>query len=421
MVNTVLTSMLGVVFWLAAARLYSSSEVGRDSALISAMMGISVICQLNLNNALTRFLPIARHATGRIVLSTYAVTASASLVAAVGFIALAPRWSSQLRFLRNDHALAAAFCVMLPLWAVFTLQDSALTALRRAPWVAIENTGFGIIKLATLPVVILLGIGHGIFIAWTAPVVFIIVAINLLLFRRLVPEHVRSAADSPSRISEISRRSLLRFLTLDYVAWSLNNGLGFLLPLLVVALLGSRQNAYFYIGYTISAALNMLFLNAATSLTVEGSAAEGELAEMTRRLVRRLLPLLLVGIVLLTAFAPLVLLPFGAAYARAGTGTLRLFAVASIFRATVILYSAVARVRGRGGRILLANLGLVVALVAATVVLGHRYGLIGVGIGWLIAHALVALAVLPSMRTLLRRSELPAFTMMPPDVQPSEP
>ena len=154
----------------------------------------------------------------------------------------------------------------------------------------------------------------------------------------------------------------------------------------------------------------MLFLNATTSLTVEASAAEDQLPELTRRLVGRLLPPLLVGIVLLTAAAPLVLLPFGAAYAHAGAGVLRLFAVASIFRATVILYSAVARVRGRGGRILVANLSLVALLIVATVVLGDRYGLIGVGIGWLVAHALVALAVLPSMRGLLRRTSVPAFT-----------
>jgi O-antigen/teichoic acid export membrane protein len=410
MANTVLTSLLGLVFWLVAARLYSSNEVGRDSALVSAMMGISVVCQLNLNNALTRFLPVTRRSTARVVVVTYAVTALLSIAAAIGFVILAPRWSPQLRFLGKDHVLAAEFGLILPCWAVFTLQDSVLTALRRAPWVAIENTLFGIVKLAALPVLIIFGVGHGIFVAWTGPVVFIIIAINVLIFRRVVPEHARRGAVPSSNGDRVARPTLFRFLALDYLAWALNNGLGYLLPLLVVALLGSRQNAYFYIAYTISATLNMLFLNATTSLTVEASAAEDQLPELTRRLVGRLLPPLLVGIVLVTAAAPLVLLPFGAAYAHAGAGVLRLFAVASIFRATVILYSAVARVRGRGGRILVANLSLVALLIVATVVLGGRYGLIGVGIGWLVAHALVALAVLPSMRGLLRRTSVPAFT-----------
>ena len=42
MANTVLTSLLGLVFWLVAARLYSSNAVGRDSALVSAMAWVTV-------------------------------------------------------------------------------------------------------------------------------------------------------------------------------------------------------------------------------------------------------------------------------------------------------------------------------------------------------------------------------------------
>src|SRR5690349_4671220 len=114
MTNTAMTSVLGVVFWVVAARLYSSSAVGRDSALISAMMAISVFCQLNLNNALARFLPVARSVPARMVALTYALTASISLLAAVGFVVFAPRWSAQFDFLRNDRALAVGFCISLP-------------------------------------------------------------------------------------------------------------------------------------------------------------------------------------------------------------------------------------------------------------------------------------------------------------------
>lgn len=138
--------------------------------------------------------------------------------------------------------------------------------------------------------------------------------------------------------------------------------------------------------------------------------AEQQLAELTRRLVRRLGPLLLLGILTLTAAAPIVLLPFGASYARTGATVLRLLALATVFRAVVILYSAVARVRGRGGRIVAANVALVALLVVGTVVLGQRYGLVGIGVGWLAAHVVVAAALLPSLSSLLRRAPAPAFS-----------
>ncbi len=410
MANTVLTAVLGVAFWLAAARLFSRNEVGQDSALISAMMGISVFCQLNLNNALTRFLPVTRRYTAGIVGLAYGASALVSLAVAVGFVVLVPRWSSQLRFLAHDYVLAAAFCIVLPLWAVFTLQDSALTALRRAPWVAVENTVFGVLKLAALPVLLALGTGHGIFLAWTAPLVLIVAVVNLLLFARVVPVHLRAAPDRAANADAIERPALARFLALDYLAWALSNGFAYLLPLLVVAMLGSRTNASFYIAYTVSASLNMLFLNAATSLTVEGAMAEQQLAELTRRLVRKMLPLLLAGVIVLTLAAPLVLLPFGGSYARQGATVLRLLAVATLFRSVVILYSAVARVRGSGGRILVANVALVALLVVATVAFGERYGLTGIGVGWLGAHVVVAVALLPSLSRLLRQSAAPAFS-----------
>ena len=49
-VNTVLTGLLGVGFWVLAARVYPQATVGLDSALIALMGTISALCQLNLGN-----------------------------------------------------------------------------------------------------------------------------------------------------------------------------------------------------------------------------------------------------------------------------------------------------------------------------------------------------------------------------------
>ena len=54
--NTAVTSVLGMGFWVAAARLYSSAEVGRDTVLISVMIELSTVCQLNMGNGIVRFL-----------------------------------------------------------------------------------------------------------------------------------------------------------------------------------------------------------------------------------------------------------------------------------------------------------------------------------------------------------------------------
>lgn len=406
MANTAITSLLGVVFWIVAARLYPSTVVGRDSALISTMMGISVICQLNMNNAFARFLPVTRGSTARVVALTYVLTAAVSLAAAVGFVALVARVAPALRTLGSDRALAGAFCLALPLWAVFTLQDSALTALRNAPWVVVENSVFGILKVGALIALFAVGVRDGVFVSWTVPVILITIVVNILLFRRLIPAHEQTRVRTPTD-SVMARPALVRFLACDYLAWVLNNGIERLMPLVVVALVGSRGNAYFFIAFTISTAVDMLLFNVSTSLTVEGAMAEDRLAALTRGLIRRLFWLFVAGATFLTVAAPLVLLPFGRSYATAASGILRLLALSSLFRATIILYTTIARVRGRGGSILAANVALAALLVGATTAFGHRYGLTGVGLGWLTAHAIVALALLPSMRRLLRAPTAP--------------
>src|SRR5687768_6815166 len=54
-VNAALTSALGLLFWVLAARLYPADEVGIGSALISSLITLSAAAQLNLGNVLVRF------------------------------------------------------------------------------------------------------------------------------------------------------------------------------------------------------------------------------------------------------------------------------------------------------------------------------------------------------------------------------
>jgi O-antigen/teichoic acid export membrane protein len=54
--GTGLTSLLGIVFWLLAARLLPAEAVGTGTALISAMTFLATLSTLGLRNSLVRFL-----------------------------------------------------------------------------------------------------------------------------------------------------------------------------------------------------------------------------------------------------------------------------------------------------------------------------------------------------------------------------
>ena len=82
LVNTGLTGVLGFVYWIIAARLFSTRAVGVAGALVAAATLFSGIGQLNLSGMLMRFLPKAGGKSRRLVLMSYVFAASASALLA---------------------------------------------------------------------------------------------------------------------------------------------------------------------------------------------------------------------------------------------------------------------------------------------------------------------------------------------------
>ena len=275
MASTVVTSLLGVAFWIVAARLYPASDVGRDSALIAAMMALSGICQLNAANAIPRFLPQVRD-PARALRLAYLASAGAALALAV--LVRADRPAARGRAWRpwaEEPALAAGFVLATVLWGAFSIQDAALTALRRASWVPVENAAYGLLKLAALPLLVAAGAGYGIFQSWVLPTILLIVPVTVLP----VPiGHPRPPAPStPAPGPPSAAPASVRFLAQDYGASTVAFVATAALPLLVLALLGSQDAAYFAIAYVLVRTLDLLATNAGTSVTVESAFDEERL------------------------------------------------------------------------------------------------------------------------------------------------
>jgi len=399
--NTAVTSVLGMGFWVLAARLYSSVDVGRDTVLISVMIELSTVCQLNLGNGIVRFLPDLGGRSGRALGAVYGLVGVVALVVGTAFILVAPRVSHELAYLGDSTTLAAGFIAALVLWGLFTLQDAALMATRRAPWIPVENALFGVLKLAALPALLVLGAVHGVFLAWALPMALLLAPVNLLVFRRAIPGHVAGGVRESS-IARIGPRRVVRFLAQDYLASVFTQATLTVLPLLVLAILGARESAYFAMPFMIVMAFDTFAYGACTSLVVEATLEQESLRALTRVFARRVLALLMPAAALLALAAPLVMRPFGHVYAQHGAGVLRLLLCASLFRAVIALFSAVARVHGRGLRLALVELALLVLVLGPAVPLARSHGIEGVAAAWLGANAIICLAVAPMLIRFLR-------------------
>jgi O-antigen/teichoic acid export membrane protein len=103
--NTIGTTVVGFFYWVVAAHLYDRQALGRCSALVSALIVVSALAQLDLPTILPRFLPQAGRSAGRFIAYGYGASSVAALVAGVGFVTILPRLSSQWQFLRASPPL----------------------------------------------------------------------------------------------------------------------------------------------------------------------------------------------------------------------------------------------------------------------------------------------------------------------------
>lgn len=405
--NAAVTAILGLVYWLLAARYYTPHAVGQSSALVSAMVFLATCANLNLTGAMTRFLPRAGLAAAALVRGGYLAGAGLAAVLATTFVLLAPELSSNLQFFKDSWLLSTAFCVAVVMWVIFAVQDGVLTGLRRAVWVPIENGAFGVAKLVLLVPLATAFPVFGIFASWTAPLVLLLAVVNIALFRHLLPRH---AAETAARAMPVRARRVVRFVGGDYLGSLFLQGSTTLLPVLVAARLGAEANAHFYVAFLLVSAVDVMALNVGASLTVEGSREERNLPALMSRTVRLGALLLLPAVATLVVAAPLLLSLFGESYAQSAESTLRLLALGLLAKGATILYVSACRARGAVSSIVAVEATTFAVVIALSLLLVGPLGVAGVGLAWLAGQAAVALVVLPKLRRLLRDGSAPRPT-----------
>ncbi|MEU6260070.1 lipopolysaccharide biosynthesis protein [Streptomyces sp. NPDC047043] len=406
MLNTGISAVLGLGFWLAAARYYSESAVGQGSAAIAAMKFLAGLTAVTLTGALARFIPVAGRATARLIFRTYAGSSLVVAVAAGIFLLTLNVWGPSYRFLHGPLN-GLGFIAAVVAWNVLTLQDGVLTGLRSAPWVPVGNTVFSAVKLGLLVAFAVAIPTTGVFVSWVAAIATSVVPLGWLVFRRLTPKHVKATENhaKPPTLKEIGR-----FLAGDYTGSLFSLAVVYLIPVIIASQVSSEDNAYFYITTTIGGTVNLLAINMGASLTVEGSHDPGRLSANTRAALKRMARIMLPICGLLFIGAPWILGVFGAGYADAATPLLRWFAVGALLRVVMETYFAVLRAQSRTAGLAWLQGLLCVLVLGLTLLLLPRMGLTGAGVAEISSLAVIVLIAAPKLYRTVRAAPTPAVS-----------
>lgn len=388
--STILTSGLGFVYWILAAQLYPPEALGLQSAAISSMMLIATLAELNLTNTLMRYLPRAGESARRLILGSYGLSVSLAFFGGIAFVVVYNALVKDDNFLHSSSDFVVWFVVIVMIWCIFHLQDATLTGLREAVYVPIENGVFSVLKIILLVLFVAMP-ATGIFTAWSIPLLIVIVPINIIIFRKLVPQHMQS---NSSNSMPISLRQLSKFVAGDFIGQVFYLSVTMLMPAIIVAKLGPQENAYFYISWTIASSFDLIVMNIGSSLTVEGALNEHRIAgyvrEISLHMMRVIGPLVLVVII----FAPVLLRIFGTSYATEGTVLLQLLTLRAVPRAVTIIYIIISRVQQQTTGIVAVQIASSCSILFVSLLLMPSLGLLGVGFAWLISEFVVAFIVL---------------------------
>jgi O-antigen/teichoic acid export membrane protein len=401
MVSTGATAVLGVAFWALAARLFSTAAVGRGSAEIAAMMLIAQAAQLNLAIALLRVLPNAGTRTRWVVLASYLACIGVSIVGAVVFLATPLSHGVVV----GGLAFSVLFAVAVPLWTVFVVQDGVLTAFREARWVPVENTSFGFMKLLLLPVLAITVPAHGVFLAWTLPVVLAVTAVTSYLFLRVIPiRMVTARRQGDGSRPRTSAGRVLSFLAAEYLTGLVSVVPTFLLPLIVIKELGADANAHFFIPWFVAIAFFNLLLNISASFVVEVSHAEDPFHSLFWRTLRLMIGITIVGMIAAIIVGPIALRLLSEDYARSGTTLLRLIGLSFPFGILTTMFTSALWAQRRVWAIFGYYLLLAVMLIGITFALLGSIGVDAPGVANLVAVGTVGTLSIPALIGWYRRS-----------------
>ena len=406
---TIATAVLGYVFWIVAARVFSTAQVGIASAVISLCSTVALLTYLGPAAMLVERLHTYEQsrAWNSFIVRTCAPTAAVTAViaaAAIPLIAHAKGYGSYFSA-RGATVLAVTGAAA---WTVVQMYCSAFVAARRADGIFAVQALISVFKVLLVVPLCAAGLGApGIVVAWVASSVIGAAAGAFWLLPRIGPgaASAETTGEPPRRRARHARLSRKRA---DYVSHLVGQHLTsvggqmtpLLLPVLVVARLGAGSNAHFYITWMIGSVFFMVSPSISQALFAESVRYDAGLRPTVVKAFRIASFLLIPAIVAMVAGGKLILAIFGPGYVSAGYGLLVLLAISAMPDAVSNVAVAVCRATNRLGYSASINLGILVLTVVSAWLLMPRFGLLGVGIGWLAAQVLSAVACLPAFLSL---------------------
>ena len=378
---------LGFVFWVIVARYYTEAELGYSSAIVSVISLVAMTGHIGLDSFIIRF--FAGSDNRRRLLNT-CLTYSGLAAAAVALIVAAGLhiWSPRLSFVATQPVFLAAFVAFAVADTLAGMAGSGFVAARQSKYLFYKDVIFSATKLL-LPFLFLQQFhAFGIVASWGLAISAGLFASLFLFLPRIMPGY----RPVPTMGARLVRRAW-GFSGMNYVIMLVSAAPRFVMPLIVLNLLGPEENAYFYVAWAISTLLFSIPTSLGQSLFAEGAHDKRTLPHGVRRATILSFALLLPAVLFFWLLGDRFLLAFGSSYSTRSIELLRILALAGLPLTIQRVYFSFLRVQGQLREIVVWRGILTVVLIGASYVSLRAYGLPAIGWVWLSTHSVAAIAM----------------------------
>ena len=391
-ISAAVTGVLGLVYWALIGRMYPAREVGAAAAIITTATMLSAFGNLSFGALFERFVPVAGPRLPVLVRTGFVTGAVVGALLAVGFLWIGPTDSLFTGWL--DRAL---FPVVVVSFSVFALLDHTAVGLRRGTWAAQKNISHAVIKCVLVLVCAAVATRATIVWTWVGPAVVLSAVLGVVVIRRIRTEPALTGQSLPPT------KELGGYLAGTYLLYVVGALAPLLLPLIVVAHLGTELNAYFAIAWSLVTALVVLLTILMGPYIAAAAADSANAYRLTQRF------LLIMGIVggsgaaFLGLAGPALLSLVGPQYREFGGPLLQLAALGIVPALFGYAYSAISRLLGRLRYAVAAqciNAALMLGLGVAWVDVD---GLRGLAYAFITAEVTTAVLVIVPLALAIRR------------------
>lgn len=338
--DSVIAAAFGFLFWIIAARLFTTAQVGYATTIISAIGLVASFSFLGLNTALIRYLPQSKNKS-RLIGSCINLSGLVSIFIAFIFLVLVPVWSPKLMFVLDSPALFIMFIVYTLFWVLFTQVESVFISSRRSQIVLFKTIIFSVCKVL-LPVLLVFLGAFGILSSYyIASLIGFIFTLFFFKYKFVID------------FSLIKEMFVFSFG--NYIAGIFIMLPTMILPIIITNHLGPEPTAYFYMALMIAGLLFVIPGSVSRALLSEGSHSTEDLSKKIKKAYLFNFLILTLGVIILLVIGKFILGLFKPEYVQAYP-LLIFFSLSGFFLVINTIYGTVWNIKKQVKYVIIQNL-----------------------------------------------------------------